>query len=72
MNEISGILSHRLTSQAKVSLERVQQHAPVEISQPLQEMNSFEIEMEKINHAFALTKEIRLTLESALRDLNPD
>ena len=72
MNDISGISTHRLSSQPKVSLESAQQQPQIEVSKEIEEMRHFESEMEQINHAFVLMKEIRLTLESALRDLSPN
>ena len=71
MTDISSISgSQRLTSQPKVSLESAQQ-APVGAVGESQEMEKLSLEMEQIQHAFALIKEIRVALESALRDLAP-
>lgn len=71
MTDISGISgSQRLTSQPKVSLESTQQTPTVAASGESQEMERLSLEMEQIQHGFALIKDIRLTLESALRDLS--
>lgn len=72
MNELSGISSpHRLVSQARVSLvESTQKQVAVEAPVEMKEIAKFEIEMEHVNHAFTLVREIRTALESALRDVS--
>lgn len=72
--EISGLSgSHRLTSNPRASMEKVISDQAQEIgaSHEIQEMKQFEIEMEQINHAFSLVKEIRDSLETALKKLSP-
>ena len=72
MNDISAVSgSQRLTSQTKVSLESTQKPTQVEASIETKEIQKFEVEMEQINHAFALVKEIRQSLEAALQELAP-
>ncbi len=73
MTDISSISgSQRLTSQPKVSLESAQQAPMAGATGESQEMEKLAFEMEQIHHAFALIKEIRVSLESALQDLTPD
>ena len=73
MTDISSISgSQRLTSQSKVSLESAQQTTTVGATGESKEMEKLSLEMEQIQHAFALIKEIRMTLESALQDLSPN
>jgi hypothetical protein len=74
MTDISSISSSlRLTSQPKVSLESPgQQASPIQVSTESQKMEQIFQEMEQIQLALALTKDIRLTLESALRNLTPE
>jgi hypothetical protein len=62
--------SHSLISQAKVSLESIQQRPQVATSPEIAGVKIFESEMEQIHHAFFLMREIRQLLESALRDLS--
>ena len=72
--EISSLSSSkRLTSKPRASMEKVakEQTKAIESTQEAKEVKQFEIEMEQINHAFALVKEIRLLLKSALNDLSP-
>jgi hypothetical protein len=71
--EISGLsVSSKLTSKPRASMESAapEQAKGIEASQKNTELRQFEVEMEQINHAFALVKEIRNTLEKALRDLS--
>jgi hypothetical protein len=71
MNEIPGIASsHRLTSQVKVSLESTQKPLSAEASSLTHEIEKFETEMQQLNYAFSLVKEIRHSLESALDKLS--
>jgi hypothetical protein len=71
MNDISSINgSHKLASQVKVSLETTQKQPSIEGASHTQEIKQFELHMEQINHAFALVKEIRASLESSLRELS--
>lgn len=71
--EISGLSSvNKLTSKPRASMEKVapEPSKGVEPSQETKEMKQLEIEMEQINHAFALVKEIRQSLETALKNLS--
>jgi len=73
MTEISSLSSpQRLTSQPKISLESSQKLSPMQPSAESQKMEQLFQGMEQIEHAFALTKEIRLALESALNQLSQD
>lgn len=72
--EISGLSgSNRLTSKRQASMEKMAPEKPkgIESSQETKEIKQFEMEMKQINNAFALVKEIRHSLESALKDLSP-
>jgi len=71
ISSLSG--SNRLTSKPRASMEKVapEQSKGIEASQEMKEMKQFEVEMEQVNHAFALVKEIRQSLESALKNLSP-
>jgi len=72
MNEISGVPSqHQITSKLKVSLESMQKQRHMEAPLEMNEIKQFEIKMDQFHYAFALAKEIRSSLESALRDLAP-
>jgi hypothetical protein len=71
MNDISGISSqHKLTSHLKVSFESAQKPSQVECALETGEIKQFELQLEQIDHAFTLMREIRASLESALRDLS--
>lgn len=72
MNELSGITSpHRLVSQTRVSLvESTQKQVTVEAPVEMKEIAQFEIEMQHVNHALTLVREIRSALESALKDIS--
>ncbi len=72
MSEISSLsATQKLTSQIKVSMETTHKMQNIDAPTKMDEIAQFEIEMDKINHAFTLVKEIRTSLESALRDLAP-
>jgi hypothetical protein len=72
MSEITSINGYqKLSSQLKVSMESTQKPVISEPSIEMQGIKQFEADLEKIGHAFTLVKEIRLSLESALRDLSP-
>jgi len=73
ISSVSG--TGKLTSSRRASMEKTasQQESEkpkgMESTQEAKEMKQFEIEMEKVNHAFALVAEIRQSLEAALKDL---
>lgn len=70
MSDISSISgAPKLTSQLKVSLESIQKQPEIEMATELKEIKQFEAEMQQVNQAFALAKEIRSILESSLREL---
>lgn len=71
MNDISSISGpQKFTSQLKVSLETTQKQVPAGAGMEMKEIKAFEAELAQIHHAFTLVKEIRASLESALRDLS--
>ena len=72
MTDISNISgSQRLTSQPKVSLESARQTpSALDANGESQEMEKLSSEMEHVQQAFVLIKEIRVALETALRDLS--
>lgn len=66
--EISSLsAATKLTSKPRASMERL---ASSQESAKVQELKQFEIEMEQMNQALALVKEIRSSLESALKNLS--
>jgi len=70
MSDLLGMSGpQRLTSQLKVSLEATHRQIPIEPTSEMKRIEQFAIEMEQINYAFSLVKEIRTALESALRNL---
>lgn len=70
MTEISPLsTTSRLTSKPRVSMEATDEQKAID---PSPELKQFQIEMDQIDHAFALVKEIRLNLEGALKKLSPD
>lgn len=71
ISSLSG--SAKLTSKPRASMEKIspQQMKEVEMSQEAKEIKQLEKEMEQVQHAFALVKEIRHSLETALKNLSP-
>jgi len=72
--EISSLSSStKLTSKRHASMEKITSEPPkrIESSQEMKDIQRFEMEMEQINYAFMLVREIRHSIESALRDLSP-
>lgn len=66
--EISSLsTATRLTSKPRASMERLA--SPQEAGK-VQELKQFEIEMEQMNQALALVKEIRSSLEAALKNIS--
>lgn len=51
-------------------MKAAEQPKGIESSKELGELKQFEVEMEQISRGFALVKEIRNSLEKALRDLS--
>lgn len=74
MNELSGMTaSNHLMSKPRASMtEAIKNNPCVEPSLEFKELQKLEIKMEQINHAFDLVKEIRCSLESALKELSSD
>lgn len=71
--DISGLSSTtKLTSKPRASFEKATpaEAKGVECSKATSELKQFEAEMEQINHAFTLVKEIRDSLETALKNLD--
>ena len=71
MTDISSISGYlKLTSQSKVSLESAELAPKIISSQETQELEKLAVEIEQLGQAFTLVNEIRVALESALRDLS--
>ncbi len=69
--EISGLSSsQRLSSKPRASMEKVAPEQQAKEIGANQELKQFEMKMEQMDHAFTLVKEIRGSLESALKSLS--